>query len=61
MNSAFMDARSIADYFTRQLEKPLENYADYMSTKALDEFSLQLVHYRMEHQLNTRHPVSDSL
>ena len=28
------------------------NYAGYMSTKALDEFSLQLVNYRMEHQMN---------
>lgn len=52
MNSAFMDARSVVDYYSRQLEKPLENYAGYMSTKALDEFSLQLVNYRMKHQMN---------
>lgn len=52
MNSVFVDAQSIVDYYSRQLEKPLENYAGYMSTKALDEFSLQLVNYRMEHQLN---------
>ena len=52
MNSVFMDAHSIIDYYSRQLEKPLENYAGYMSTKALDEFSLQLVNYRMEHQMN---------
>ena len=52
MNSVFMDAHAIVDYFSKQLEKPLENYAGYMSTKALDEFSLQLVHYRMEHNLN---------
>lgn len=52
MNSVFMDAHSIIDYYSRKLEKPLENYAGYMSTKALDEFSLQLVNYRMEHQMN---------
>ena len=52
MNSEFSDAYSLIDYFTKQLEKPLENYAGYMSTKALDEFSLQLVNYRMNHKLN---------
>ncbi|MBQ9251611.1 MAG: helix-turn-helix transcriptional regulator [Clostridia bacterium] len=52
MNSSFVDAHSIVDYYTRQLEKPLENYAGYVSRKALDEFSLQLVNYRIEHQLN---------
>ena len=34
------------------LDKPVENYAGYMSTKALDEFSIQLVKYRKEHHLN---------
>ena len=52
MNSVFENAHSIVDYYTSQLEKPLENYADYMSQKALDEFSIQLVNYRIEHQLN---------
>ncbi len=52
MNSAFVDAHSIVDYYTSQLEKPLENYAGYMSRKALDEFSLQLVNYRIDHKLN---------
>ncbi len=52
MNSAFVEARSVIDYFSRQLEKPLENYAGYMATKALDEFSLQLVNYRVKHQMN---------
>ena len=52
MNSAFVDASSVVDYFSRQLEKPLENYAGYMSTKALDEFSLLLVNYRVKHQMN---------
>ncbi len=52
MNSEFSDAYSFIDYLTKQLEKPLENYAGYMSTKALDEFSLQLVNYRMNHKLN---------
>ena len=52
MSSAYVDAYSIRDYFVRQLEKPLEDYAGYMSTKALDEFSLQLVNYRNRHQLN---------
>ena len=52
MNSVFVDAHAIVDYFTGQLEKPLENYAGYMSAKALDEFSLQLVNYRKKHQLN---------
>lgn len=52
MNSVFADAYSIVDHYKKQLEKPIENYAGYMSTKALDEFSLQLVNYRMEHQLN---------
>ncbi|MBO4872170.1 MAG: helix-turn-helix transcriptional regulator [Lachnospiraceae bacterium] len=52
MNPIFSDAHAIVDYFTGQLEKPLENYAGYMSAKALDEFSLQLVNYRKKHQLN---------
>ena len=52
MKKAFTDAYSIVDHYTKQLEKPIENYAGYMSTKALDEFSLQLINYRMEHQLN---------
>lgn len=52
MNSVFVDAHSIVDYFSDQLEKPVENYAGYMSTKALDDFSLQLVNYRIEHHLN---------
>ena len=52
MNSVFMNAHSLVDYYSRQLEKPLENYAGYMSTKALNEFSIQLVNYRMKHQIN---------
>ena len=52
MNSVFKNANSIVEYFSSQLEKPLENYAGYMSTKALDEFSIQLVNYRMDNQLN---------
>ena len=52
MNSVFENANSIVDYYTSQLEKPPEDYAGYMSTKALDEFSIQLVNYRIEHQMN---------
>lgn len=52
MNSVFVNAHAIIDYFSKQLEKPIENYAGYMSTKALDEFSLQLVNYRVKNQLN---------
>ena len=52
MSSAFVDAHSIMDYYSRKLEKPVENYAGYMSTKALDEFSIQLVNYRIEHKMN---------
>lgn len=52
MSSVFIDAHSVIDYFADQLEKPVENYAGYMSTKALDEFSLQLVNYRIAHHLN---------
>lgn len=52
MNSLFADANFLTEYFAKQLEKPVENYAGYMSTKALDDFSLQLVHYRMKHQLS---------
>lgn len=54
MNSVFIDAQSIVDYYSSQLEKPLENYAEYMSAKALDDFSLQLVNYRSEHTLNQK-------
>ena len=52
MSTTFSDAYSLIDYFSSQLEKPLENYASYMSTKILDEFSVQLVNYRMNHKLN---------
>ena len=52
MSSIFVDAHSIEDYFSSQLKKPVENFAGYMSTKALDEFSLQLVNYRLKHDLN---------
>ena len=52
MNLEFSDAYSIVEYYKRQLDKPVENYAGYMSTKALDEFSIQLVKYRKEHHLN---------
>lgn len=52
MSSVYVDAHSVIDYFTDQLEKPVENYAGYMSTKALDEFSLQLVNYRMARQMS---------
>ena len=52
MNLDFSDAYSIVEYYKRQLDKPVENYAGYMSTKALDEFSIQLVKYRKEHNLN---------
>ena len=52
MNLEFSDAYSIVEYYKRQLDKPVENYAGYMSTKALDEFSIQLVKYRKEHNLN---------
>ena len=48
----FVNADSIVRYYTKCLEEPLENYAEYMSTKALDEFSVQLVNYRMKHKLN---------
>ena len=51
-NLEFSDAYSIVEYYKRQLDKPVENYAGYMSTKVLDEFSIQLVKYRKEHQLN---------
>ena len=54
MNSVFIDAQSIVDYYSSQLEKTLENYAEYMSAKALDDFSLQLVNYRSEHTLNQK-------
>lgn len=52
MNSVLSDAYSIVEYFKGKLDKPIENYAGYMSTKALDEFSIQLVKYRKEHHLN---------
>lgn len=53
MNSSmFVNADSIVHYYTKCLEKPLENYAEYTSTKALDEFSAQLVNYRIQHDLN---------
>ena len=53
MNSSmFVNADSIVHYYTKSLEKPLENYAEYTSTRALDEFSAQLVDYRIRHNLN---------
>lgn len=52
MNSKFMDAYSVIDHFSNKLDKPVENYAEYMTEQALDEFSVQLVNYRMEHQMN---------
>lgn len=52
MKTEFVDAYSVVDHISGQLEKPVENYAGYMSTKALDEFSIQLVQYRMKHKMN---------
>lgn len=52
MNATYLDGSSIVDYFASQVKKPLENYADYMSTKALDEFAIQLVNYRFDHKIN---------
>ena len=54
MNSEFTDAYAIVDYYNKKAGNSLENRAGYMSTKALDEFSLQLVNYRMEHHLNQK-------
>ena len=54
MKSAFVEAQSVIEYFSQKLEKPIENYAGYMSTKALDEFSLQLVNYRNDHHMNQK-------
>ena len=52
MNSQFSNALSVAEYFSGKLDKPAENYAGYMSAKALDDFSLQLVNYRNQKGLN---------
>ena len=52
MKTGFVDACSVVDHMTGELEKPVENYAGYMSTKALDEFSIQLVNYRIKHKMN---------
>ncbi len=52
MDSKYVDSEFITKYLSKRLEKPVENYAGYMSTKALDEFSVQLVNYRISHELN---------
>ncbi len=52
MKSVFEDTHVVESYFERLLDKPVENYAAYMSTKALDELAIQLVDYRMKHHLN---------
>ena len=52
MSPKYVDAMSIVEELSNWLDKPVENYADYMSALALDEFSVQLVNYRMNHGLN---------
>ena len=52
MSAIFENADSVVMHYASLLEKPLENYAGYMVTKALDEFSLQLVQYRLNNRLN---------
>ena len=52
MNSTTINSDYIKSYFLKQLDKPVYNYAGYMSTKALDDFSLQLVNYRIKNKLN---------
>lgn len=52
MSSDYVNAMSIVEELSDRLDKPVENCADYMSALALDEFSIQLVNYRMGHGLN---------
>lgn len=52
MMPAFTDAYAIVEKMKKRLDKPVENYAGYMSTKALDDFSVQMVEYRIKHNLN---------
>ncbi|MBO4484430.1 MAG: helix-turn-helix transcriptional regulator [Lachnospiraceae bacterium] len=52
MSVIFENADSVVRYYASLLEKPMENYSGYMVTKALDDFSLQLVQYRMNSKLN---------
>lgn len=54
MNSVFMDAKDLTERYSQMLDKPIDSYAGYMSTKILDEFSIQLVNYRIENQLNQK-------
>ena len=54
MNSVFGDAKSLIEKYSQMMEKPINNYAGYMSTKILGEFSIQLVNYRIENNLNQK-------
>lgn len=52
MNSHYLDSGYIQSFFSERLNKPVNDYSGYMSTKALDEFSVQLVNYREKNELN---------
>ncbi len=52
MSHVFVNADSLIRDYMMQLDRPVENYAGYMSSTALDEFSIQLVNYRAKHGLN---------
>ena len=38
MNSVLGDAKSLIEKYSQMMEKPINNYAGYMSTKILGEF-----------------------